>query len=111
MKDIDPEVRAVLVARLRQRRAAGQLRSADVRAAAVSLGIGERTLWDWLSKGGEQSGRKVRARYEITVGAWHGALGRDQAALRRLVGRLAGVARVLQCPDRLGCPGGCHECR
>ncbi|MCA1835218.1 MAG: hypothetical protein LC721_02295 [Actinobacteria bacterium] len=84
MKHVDPEVRVVLVGRLLERRAAEQLRSADVRAAAASLGIGERTLWGWLSKGGEQPRRKVRARYEITetncdgyakwrgnVAAWH----------------------------------------
>lgn len=66
VKHIDPAVRAVLVGRLRQRRAAGELRSADVRAAAASLGIGERTLWGWLNDGAEAVRRKARVRYEIT---------------------------------------------
>jgi putative transposase len=66
VKHIDPDLRAVLVGRLLERRAAGQLCSADVRAAAASLGIGERTLWGWLSHGAEPPRRKARARYEIT---------------------------------------------
>jgi len=84
VKHIDAEVRAVLVSRLLERRAAGELRSADVRAAAASVGISERTLWGWLSTGNEAPRRKARARYEITqadrdgyakwrgnVAAWH----------------------------------------
>ena len=77
--------------RLLERRAAGELRSADVRAAAASLGIGERTLWGWLSAGAEAPRRKARARYEITqadrdgYAKWRGnvaALHRERLAAR-----------------------------
>ena len=60
MNRLEPQVKAVLVARLRERRAAGELTSAQVRRAAaevgagVGVGVGERTLWGWLigSQGG-----------------------------------------------------------
>ena len=60
MTRLDPQVKAVLVARLRERRAAGELTSAQVRRAAAAaevgagVGVGERTLWGWLigSQGG-----------------------------------------------------------
>ena len=42
-------MRAVLVARLWDKCAAGELSSADVRAAAA-FGISERTAWRWLSE-------------------------------------------------------------
>ena len=51
MTRLDPQVKAVLVARLRERRAAGELTSAQVRRAAAEVGVrrvGERTLWGWL---------------------------------------------------------------
>ena len=40
MTRLDPQVKAVLVARLRERRAAGELTSAQVRRAAAEVGVG-----------------------------------------------------------------------
>ena len=40
MTRLDPQVKAVLVARLRERRAAGELTSAQVRRAAAGVGSG-----------------------------------------------------------------------
>ena len=49
MKHLDPELKALLVGRLRERRAAGELTSAGVREAAAGIGVAERTLWGWLA--------------------------------------------------------------
>ncbi len=44
MKHVEPEVRAVLVARLRAKRASGSSVTADVRRAAAALVVGESAL-------------------------------------------------------------------
>jgi Mu transposase, C-terminal./Integrase core domain. len=96
---VDAQVKALLVARLRARRAAGELTSAEVRDAARETGIGERTLWRWLGTT-EPPPRRARGdRYEITeadrdaYAAWHGNIaavhralhaGRGGPSLRRL---------------------------
>jgi hypothetical protein len=74
------EVRAALVARLRERKAAGQLASAEVRAAAAGLAVSERTVWRWIAGDDPaRTGRRPRARYEITEADWRGNI----AALHR----------------------------
>ena len=49
VKQVDPAVRATLVARLLDKRAGGAAISAEVRRAAAGLGVGESTVWRWLS--------------------------------------------------------------
>jgi putative transposase len=61
-RHIDPQLKELLVARLRQR-GTGELTGA-VREAATALNLGERTVWRWL--GAETLSRRPRARYEIT---------------------------------------------
>lgn len=78
MTRLDPQVKAVLVAQLRERRAAGELTSAHVRQAAAEIGIGQRTLWGWLAADPARLTPRPRARYEITeadrdaYAAWRG---------------------------------------
>ena len=75
-RHVDPQLKRLLVARLREQRTKGELTSAHVREAAAALGIGERTLWRWL--GTETLSRRLRARYEVTEAdrdaywAWRG---------------------------------------
>ena len=82
-RHVDPQLKRLLVARLREQRTKGQLTSSHVREAAAALGIGERTLWRWL--GTETLSRKPRDRYEVTEAdrdaywAWRG----NVAAVRR----------------------------
>jgi putative transposase len=99
-RHVDAQVKAVLVARLREQRAAGTLTSAEVRRAAAGMGVGERTVWGWLAVEPAALVRRPRARYEITeadcdaYAAWRGNIaavhralhaGRDGApSLRRL---------------------------
>jgi putative transposase len=75
-----------LVARLRERKAVGALRSADVQAAAAALAVSERTVWRWIA-GDEpaRTERRPRARYEITEADRDGYADRrgNIAALRR----------------------------
>ena len=47
MTQLDGELRALAVTGLQQQQAAGELTSADVRATARELGVGERTVWRW----------------------------------------------------------------
>ncbi|MFR9802819.1 Mu transposase C-terminal domain-containing protein [Pseudonocardia sp. RS010] len=49
MKHVDPATRAVLVARLREKRAAGGSISAEVRRAADGLLVSTSTVWRWLA--------------------------------------------------------------
>ena len=92
MTHLDPQLKAALLARLRDQHAAGELTSAHVRHAAVEVGIGERTLWRWLAADPDQLTRTRRARYEITeadrdaYAAWRG----NVAAVHREIH--AGVA-------------------
>jgi putative transposase len=86
VKHVEAGIRAVLVARLRERKAVGALGSAEVRAAAAALAVSERTVWRWIA-GDEpaRTGQRRRARYEITetdrdgYADWRGNI----AALRR----------------------------
>lgn len=63
---IDPQVKAVLVERLRRQRAEGQVSSGDVRAVAVALEVSERTVWRWLTGPDVAAVGTERARYELT---------------------------------------------
>lgn len=74
---IDPDLRALVTARLRLRRAEGRLTSAEVRAAATGLAVSERTVWRWLGVAPESSG-SGRPRYELTEA--------DRDAYARLAG-------------------------
>jgi putative transposase len=65
-RHIDPQVKAVLVERLRRQRADGQVSSADVRAVAVALVVSERTVWRWLTSPDVAPAGTERARYELT---------------------------------------------
>jgi len=82
-RHVDPQLKQLLVARLREQRAGGGPTSAQVREAAAALGVGERTVWRWL--GAETLSRRPRARYEPTEAdrdaywAWRG----NVAAVRR----------------------------
>lgn len=87
MTRLDPQVKAVLVARLRERRAAGELTSAQVRQAAAEVGVGERTLWGWLAADPAQLSGRPRARYEITEA--------DRDAYAKRNGNVAAVHREL----------------
>ncbi|HEX4100802.1 MAG TPA: transposase family protein [Pseudonocardiaceae bacterium] len=64
MRQVDPVVRATLVARLRDKQAGGVAISADVRRAAAALAIAESTVWRWLSVSGDSS--RSRRGYELT---------------------------------------------
>ena len=64
VRQVDPAVRATLVARLRDQQAAGMAINADVRRAAAALAIAESTVWRWLSVSGDSS--RSRRGYELT---------------------------------------------
>ncbi|MCD2191689.1 Mu transposase C-terminal domain-containing protein [Actinomycetospora soli] len=49
MARVDPQVKALLAARLGELRASGRLSTAIVREAARGLGISERTVWGWVA--------------------------------------------------------------
>ena len=49
MKQVDPQMRAAVVGRLRERRAEGAV-SAQVRRAAAGLSVSEATVWRWLAR-------------------------------------------------------------
>jgi hypothetical protein len=84
-KQVDPQVRASLVERLRERQTAGDLHAAEVRQAAVGLGIAERTLWAWLADEQWSGRRKPRPRYEITEA--------DRDAYAKWRGNIAAIHR------------------
>jgi putative transposase len=65
VRQIDPVVRASVVARLRDKRAHGGSISADVRRAAAGLLVGESTVWRWLASS-DDSAAELRRRYELT---------------------------------------------
>jgi putative transposase len=96
---VDPQLKTLLVARLREQGASDRLTSARVREASVALGVSERSVWGWL--GSETLSRKPRDRYEITEAdrdaywAWRG----NVAAVRRermTAGAAMPSLRVLQ---------------
>jgi putative transposase len=64
VKQVDPAVRATLVARLRDKRAGGAAISADVRRAAAALAVAESTVWRWLAASDGSS--RLRRGYELT---------------------------------------------
>jgi putative transposase len=77
-----------VVARLREQRMTGGLRSADVRAIAAQLGIGERTVWRWLATSMDSPRRRRRRdRYQITEA--------DRDAYADWRGNVAAVHRAL----------------
>ncbi len=80
-------VAALLVGRLRERRAAGELTSAGVREAAAGVGVAERTVWGWLAADPTTPARRARARYEITEA--------DRDAYAAWRGNVAAVHRAL----------------
>ncbi|WP_224400943.1 Mu transposase C-terminal domain-containing protein [Pseudonocardia sp. ICBG1034] len=57
MTRLGPGMKALLVARLRELRAAGELTTAVVRASAAGAGVTERTLWRWLAVRDADQGR------------------------------------------------------
>jgi putative transposase len=89
VKHLDPQLRALVVARLRDKRAEGRLTSGDVRVAASALSVGERTLWRWLAEANAApevvTARSSPRRYVLTEADrdayldWRG----NVAALRR----------------------------
>ena len=87
MRQVDPQVRAALVARLLALRGGGESLSLEVRRAAAGLGVSDRTVWRWLGRGEDDDAqqRRRRPRYEITdadrqdYADWSGNI----AALRR----------------------------
>lgn len=78
MTRVDPQVKALLVARLRALRATGELTSAAVRAAAALVGAAERTVWGWVATDPDALEPVPRPRYELTeadldaFAAWRG---------------------------------------
>jgi hypothetical protein len=56
VKQVDPAVRATVVARLQSKQAAGVAIGAEVRRVAAGLSVGERTVWQWLATGEDASG-------------------------------------------------------
>ena len=65
VKQVDPAARAVLVASLRARQAAGERVTAAVAGAAAMLGVAEGTVWRWLREN-PPSQRRPQPRYVLT---------------------------------------------
>lgn len=86
MKHIDTATRAVVVARLREKRDSGASINADVRRTAAALLVADSTVWRWLATDDDPAPRQSRARYELTDADrddyldWRG----NVAALRRV---------------------------
>lgn len=95
MTHLDEQVKTLLVDRLRARRAAGELTSAQVREAAAGVGVGERTVWGWLAADPGRLVRRRRARYEITEA--------DRDGYADWRGNVAAVHRELHA-GRVGAP-------
>jgi putative transposase len=83
---VDPERRAATLSRLRGLRAAGVLDSAQVRLAAVGLGVAERTVWRWLSLGDHTSDPVGRPAYRLSDA--------DREAFAAFRGNVAAVFRA-----------------
>jgi putative transposase len=86
-RHVGPELKRLLVARLREQRAGGEPTSTSVRDTAAAMGVSERSVWGWLAS--ETQSRKPRTRYEVTEAdrdaywAWRGnvaAVHRDRVA-------------------------------
>lgn len=79
------ERRGAVVARLLALRSSGRLHGDAVRAAAESLGVGERSVWRWLANGDYAPGK--RSGWRLTpaaVEAFYRSGGRPTAAWRLL---------------------------
>ena len=87
VRHLDPQVKALLVARLREQRAAGTLNAAQVRGAAAGVGVAERTVWAWLAQDPGDPGRRPRTHYVITEA--------DRDAYADNSGNIAAVHRAL----------------
>ncbi|MBW0102961.1 DDE-type integrase/transposase/recombinase [Pseudonocardia sp. KRD291] len=66
MTRLDPQEKTLLVARLRERRRAGELTSDAVRAVGADVGVTERTVWRWLTVAPDATRCAARAGYELT---------------------------------------------
>ncbi|MER6401182.1 ATP-binding protein [Kitasatospora sp. NPDC001603] len=65
--------RALVVRRLRERQAAGELTSRHVRAVADTVGVSVRTVWRWLAEAnasGEVDGKPARQGYAMSDRTW-----------------------------------------
>jgi putative transposase len=81
---LEPEARRFLTVRLRALRVAGELRTAEVRAAARETGLSERTLWRWLARpdAARQRGRPAYRLSQSDRDAYAAAHGNAAAAWR-----------------------------
>jgi putative transposase len=81
---LEPEARRFLAERLRALRVAGELRTAEVRAAARETGLSERTLWRWLARtdAARQRGRPAYRLSQFDRDAYAAAHGNAAAAWR-----------------------------
>ena len=89
MSRVDPQVRAAVIDRLREARAAGSLTSADVRRVAADVGVDERTVWRWLAGADDPARRETRG-YQLTerdIAAFHDRRGNVAAVWRALVAK------------------------
>ena len=91
----DVQVKGLVVARLREQRAARTLTRAEVRRVAVGVGVAERTVWGWLAVEPAALVRRRRAHYEITEA--------DRDAYAQWRGNVAAVHRELHA-GRVGAP-------
>lgn len=83
---VDPEQRALTMARLAALRAAGAPTSAHVRLAAAGPDVAERTVWRWLGQDAPAAARTGPARYALSA--------TDREALAYFRGSIAAVARA-----------------
>ncbi|WP_082375942.1 Mu transposase C-terminal domain-containing protein [Pseudonocardia sp. HH130629-09] len=87
MSRVDPQVKALLVARLRERRRAGESIGDEVRRVAGQFGVGARTVWRWVAEFTEPERGARSDRYELTDA--------DVDAFTRWRGNVAAVHREL----------------
>lgn len=94
MSRVDPQAKALLVARLRDRRRAGEPIGDEVRRVARELDVGARSVWRWVAEFTEPDAGPRADRYELTEA--------DLDGFARWQGNVAAVHRELHA-DR---PGG-----
>jgi len=94
MTRVDPHAKALLVARLRERRRAGEPIGDEVRRVAGELEVGARTVWRWVAEFTDTDQESRSDRYELTDA--------DVDAFTRWQGNVAAVHRELHA----GRPGG-----
>ncbi len=68
MRHVDAAARAVVVARLREKRASGTSITADVRRAAAGLLVAQSTVWRWLATSDDTRGDELPAQQPARVG-------------------------------------------